>query len=88
MIRKDVTIINTLGLHARPAAQIVKIASQFPAKFWIEKDGQKINGKSIMGVMMLAAGKGSTLTLEVAGEGEAELLAAIEQLILDKFNEE
>jgi phosphocarrier protein len=88
MIRKEITVINTLGLHARPAAKIVKIAALYKASFWIEKDGERINGKSIMGVMMLAAEKGSKIMLEANGEGEEELIRELEQLFLNKFDEE
>ncbi|HEX7345016.1 MAG TPA: HPr family phosphocarrier protein [bacterium] len=88
MVRKEITVINTLGLHARPAAQIVKIAAQRKASLWIEKDGERINGKSIMGVMMLAAEKGSTITLEANGEEEEELICELEELFRNKFNEE
>ncbi len=88
MVRKEITVINTLGLHARPAAQIVKIAAQRKASLWIEKDGERINGKSIMGVMMLAAEKGSTLILETSGEEEEELIRELEELFRNKFNEE
>ncbi len=80
MLRKEITITNTLGLHARPAARIVKAAALSKANLWIEKDGQRVNGKSIMGVMTLAANQGSTITLEVEGEGEAELMAELEEL--------
>lgn len=88
MIRKEITIYNALGLHARPAAQIVKIAAQRKASLWIEKDGERVNGKSIMGVMTLAAEKGSTLMLEASGEEEQELIRDLEELIRNKFNEE
>jgi len=88
MIRKEVEITNRLGLHARPAAKIVKIASLSPANFWISKDGQRVNGKSIMGVMMLAAEKGSTIIVEADGEGETELIQEVEKLIQEKFGED
>ena len=88
MIRKEVEITNRLGLHARPAAKIVKIASLSPTNFWISKDGQRVNGKSIMGVMMLAAEKGSTIIVEADGEGETELIQEVEKLIQEKFGED
>ena len=88
MIRKEIEIINELGIHARPAAKIVKIASLSSANFWISKDGQRVNGKSIMGVMMLAAEKGSTVIIEADGEGDTELIEAVEKLILSKFDED
>ena len=88
MIRREVQIINELGLHARPASRLVKIASLSKADLWIEKDGQRVNAKSIMGVMMLAAEKGSTIILEANGEGEEELFTEILELIKNKFGEE
>jgi phosphocarrier protein len=72
MIEKDVKIINNAGLHTRPAATIVKIAAKYDSEFFIHKDGMHINGKSIIGVMTLAAEKGSTLTLSFDGEDEKE----------------
>ncbi|TKJ40622.1 phosphocarrier protein HPr [candidate division LCP-89 bacterium B3_LCP] len=88
MIRREVTILNELGIHARPASKIVKAASLSKANFWISKDGQKINGKSIMGVMMLAAEKGSTVVIEADGEGAEELIDQIVSLIENQFSEE
>ena len=88
MIRKEITIYNKLGLHARPAAKIVKIAAQHKASLWIEKDGERVNGKSIMGVMMLAAEKGSKILLEANGEEEEELIRELEELIQNKFDED
>ncbi len=88
MIRREVQINNELGLHARPASKVVKIASLSNADFWIEKDGQRVNGKSIMGVMMLAAEKGSTIIIEADGDGAEELIDKIERLINNKFCED
>jgi phosphocarrier protein len=88
MIRREVVILNELGVHARPAARIVKAASLRKASLWIEKDGERVNGKSIMGVMMLAAEKGSSIVLEADGEDEEELIEEIVKLIYDKFNED
>ncbi len=82
MIEKEITIVNNAGLHTRPAATIVKIAAQFTSEFFILKDGLNINGKSIIGVMTLAAAKGSLLTLSFEGDDEAEMAEAI----LDYFN--
>jgi phosphocarrier protein len=82
MIEKEVTIINNAGLHTRPAATIVKLAARYQAEFFIYKDGLSINGKSIIGVMTLAAEKGSTLTVTFEGADEEE--AAKE--IIDYFN--
>ncbi len=88
MIRREIIITNKLGLHARPASQIVKTAAVAKAKFWIEKDGERINGKSILGVMMLAAAQGSKLMLEADGEDEQELIANLVKLFQNKFNED
>jgi phosphocarrier protein len=88
MIRRDITIINKLGIHARPAARIVKAASLSKANFWIGKDGQRVNGKSIMGVMMLAAEQGSTVTIEAEGKEAQDLIDEIVKMIEDKFDEE
>ncbi|MBI1931211.1 MAG: HPr family phosphocarrier protein [Ignavibacteriales bacterium] len=82
MIEKKVEIINDAGLHTRPAATIVKIASKFKSEFFIHKDGMNINGKSIIGVMTLAAEKGSFLNLSFEGEDENEASEAI----VDYFN--
>lgn len=88
MIHREIVIINELGIHARPAAKIVKAAALSKANFWISKDGQRVNGKSIMGVMMLAAEKGSTVVIEADGEGEEELIQEIVTLIENKFDED
>jgi phosphocarrier protein len=85
---KDLVINNRNGLHARPAALFVKTANRFNAEIWIEKEGDRVNGKSIMGLMMLAAGKGSTLHLIVEGEDAEELVRALEELIQSRFGEE
>ncbi len=87
-INKKIEIINKLGLHARAAAQFVQLASSFIAHIEIEKDNRRVNGKSIMGVMMLAAAKGSEVTIYADGEDEEESLSKIEQLINNRFNEE
>ncbi len=84
---KDIEIINKLGMHARAAAQFVQLASSFSAHIELEKNGQRVNGKSIMGVMMLAAGKGSTITLHAKGEDENKSIDSLERLINDRFNE-
>lgn len=82
MIEKTITIINSAGLHTRPAATIVKIASKFQSEFYIYKDGMNINGKSIIGVMTLAAAKGSELKLSFEGEDEKDMAESI----VDFFN--
>lgn len=87
MIRREVEIVNKLGLHARAAAKFVTCASAFASHIQVERDGQRVNGKSIMGVMMLAAARGSRITLIVDGEDEAAAAAALERLISDRFGE-
>ena len=86
-MEREVIILNKLGLHARAAAKLVNVASGFAAEVLVEKDGQRINGKSIMGVMMLAASQGTAITLIVNGDREAEAMAALVALIDDKFGE-
>ena len=87
-VTKEMTVKNKLGIHARPAAMFVKIANKFHADITVEKDGQEINGKSIMGLMMLAAGQGSKLKVTAAGEDNARAMREIEQLIERKFDED
>lgn len=87
MIKKSVTISNKLGLHARASAKLTKIAGSFPCEVWLSRGDRRINAKSIMGVMMLAAGLGSTVELETNGEQEDEAMNAIIQLMNDKFGE-
>jgi len=88
MQKTEVTILNRLGLHARPASKLVKIASTGKSEVTLIKDGQRANGKSILGVMLLQAEQGSTLTLEVKGIDEEEVLSQIIELINDKFGED
>jgi|SRR5581483_2649243 len=85
---REFIVLNKQGIHARPAAQFVKIANRFSCNILVEKDGEKINGKSIMGLMMLAAGPGSKLTVYCDGEDCQEALNAIEALIKRKFDED
>jgi len=87
MVKKDFTILNKLGIHARPAAQFVKIANRFQADIFVERDGEEIDGKSIMGVMMLAAGHGSVITVTAEGTDESAAIDALGDLILRKFEE-
>ena len=87
MQSQTIKIINQLGLHARASAKLTKLASEFPCEIFIERKGRKVNAKSIMGVMMLAAGIGSEVQLETVGEQEQEALVAIVALINDKFGE-
>ena len=87
-IEKELTIVNRLGLHARPSAMFVKICSRYKADIWVEKDGEQVNGKSIMGLMMLAAGQGSKLRVTCEGSDAEKALEEIEGLIQRKFDEE
>ena len=84
---KEFLIKNRLGLHARAAAMLVKLTNGFKSEVFIEKDGQRVNGKSIMGVMMLAAGKGSTISVEVSGSDALAMLEQLEQLVDNRFGE-
>ena len=85
---KELTIVNRLGMHARPSAMFVKTASRFRAEIWVEKDGERVNGKSIMGLMMLAAGQGSKLLVSCEGADADKALEEIEAVILRKFDED
>ncbi len=87
MLKQDVLIINKLGLHARASAKLTQLASQYPCEVWLSRNARRINAKSIMGVMMLAAAKGSTITIETEGEQEQEAMTAILALINDFFGE-
>jgi phosphocarrier protein len=87
MIKTNTTISNKLGLHARASAKLTKLAGSFPCEVWLSKGERRINAKSIMGVMMLAAGIGSTIEVETDGTQEADANAAILALIADKFGE-
>ena len=88
MIRKDLPIVNKLGLHARAASHLVKTASDFKAKITVEKAGASANAKSIMGLMLLAAAKGHTVTVTADGEDEVAAMTAVESLIRNRFHEE
>jgi len=87
MIKNTTTISNKLGLHARASAKLTKLAGSFPCEVWIAKGERRVNAKSIMGVMMLAAGMGSEVTLEIEGQQEQDAMDAILALIHDKFGE-
>ena len=87
-VEKEITIINRLGLHARPAAMFVRIASKHRCDIWVAKEGEEISGKSIMGLMMLAAGQGSKLRIRAEGPEAAEAIKEIEELIQSRFNED
>ena len=85
---KELIVSNKLGIHARPAALFVKTANRFTSDIFVEKDGEKVNGKSIMGLMMLAAGPGSKLVVYAEGPDAAKALVEIENLVKRKFDEE
>lgn len=85
---RQVEIVNKLGLHARPCSKFVKLAATFRSDVWVTKDEDTVNGKSIMGLMMLAAGNGSRLTIVCEGADAEDALVALERLILTKFDEE
>jgi phosphocarrier protein HPr len=87
MSRTTTTISNKLGLHARASAKLTKLAGSFPCEVWISKGERRVNAKSIMGVMMLAAGVGSEVTIETIGERDEEAMTALLALIQDKFGE-
>src|ERR1700740_2292997 len=84
---KDFLVSNKLGIHARPAAMFVRTANRFACEIFVEKDGEKVNGKSIMGLMMLAAGPGSKLTVHAHGHDASQCLAELEALFKGKFDE-
>jgi len=83
----DVTIDNKLGLHARASAKLTELASRYQSEVWLSRNGRRVNAKSIMGVMMLAAGKGATVTIETEGADAEAALTAVQTLIADKFGE-
>jgi phosphocarrier protein len=87
MIKTTTTISNKLGLHARASAKLTKMAGSFPCEVWMSKGERRVNAKSIMGVMMLAAGMGSMVELETNGENEQDAMNALLALIVDKFGE-
>lgn len=88
MPQRVVPIVNRLGMHARAAAKFVSLASRFAADIHVSRDQQRVNGKSIMGVMMLAAAQGSEITIEAEGEDAGEALDALAELVADRFGEE
>ena len=87
MASAEALIVNELGLHARASAKLTQIASSFPCEIWLSRNGRRVNAKSIMGVMMLAAGKGASITIEANGDDAEAALAALQKLIADKFDE-
>ncbi|MFN3629641.1 MAG: HPr family phosphocarrier protein [Casimicrobiaceae bacterium] len=87
MPRRDIQIINKLGLHARASAKLTQLASSFDCEIALERNGRRVNAKSIMGVMMLAAGKGTTITIETEGSDAEAAMASLVALIEDRFGE-
>ncbi|MEO7728341.1 MAG: HPr family phosphocarrier protein [Burkholderiales bacterium] len=87
MLQQEVEIINKLGLHARASAKLTQLAGQFTSNIWVARNGRRVNAKSIMGVMMLAAAKGTTINIETDGPDEAAAMTAVTGLIADYFGE-
>ena len=87
MQKREIKIVNKLGLHARASAKLTQSASKFASSIWLTRNGRRVNAKSIMGVMMLAAGLGSTVELEADGADEAAAIETVEKLFADKFGE-
>jgi phosphocarrier protein HPr len=87
MATAEVQIVNRLGLHARASAKLTQLATGFVCEIWLARNGRRVNAKSIMGVMMLAAGKGASLIIEAQGEDAEAAIAALQKLIADKFDE-
>jgi len=87
MMKRELKVVNKLGLHARASAKLTQEAARFASAIWLSRKGRRVNAKSIMGVMMLAAGMGSTVELEAEGADEADAVSAIERLFADKFGE-
>ena len=88
MPRTETEIVNKLGLHARASAKLTQLASAFQSEIWLTRNGRRVNAKSIMGVMMLAAGKGSTIGIETEGSDADAALQALLKLVADKFGED
>ena len=87
MQQREVEIVNKLGLHARASAKLTQTAGQFESEVWLSRNGRRVNAKSIMGVMMLAAGMGAIVSIDAEGEDAAAALVALQKLIADKFDE-
>ena len=87
-VEKVLTVVNQLGIHARPAAMIVRVSNKYQCDIFFEKDDEQVNGKSIMGLMMLAAGQGSEIKGIAVGDGAEECLAELDSLFKSKFDEE
>jgi phosphocarrier protein HPr len=88
MLQREVEIINRLGLHARASARLTQVAARYKANVWLGRNGRRVNAKSIMGVMMLAAAKGSTVVVETDGPDEEQAMEAITKLIATRFDED
>ena len=88
MLQREVEIINKLGLHARASAKLTQVAGQFLADVWLTRNGRRVNAKSIMGVMMLAAATGATIVIETEGVDEADAMHALERLVANRFGED
>ena len=87
MLKREIKVVNKLGLHARASAKLTQLASSFKSAVWIARNGRRVNAKSIMGVMMLAAGMGSTVELETDGPDEQEAIDALGKLFSERFGE-
>lgn len=87
MLQQEAEIINKLGLHARASAKLTQVAGSFSSEIWLSRNGRRVNAKSIMGVMMLAAAKGSKILIETSGKDEAEAMQALQQLVASHFGE-
>ena len=88
MIERQIEIVNRLGLHARSAAKLVHLTSKYRSQVWLEKDGEKVDAKSILGILLLAAAQGSSVVVQCDGEDEQEAIEAIEALFVSRFDEE
>ncbi len=87
MLHEEIEIINKLGLHARASAKLTQTAGKYESEVWLSRNGKRVNAKSIMGVMMLAAAKGSVIGIEITGPDEGEAMKALRELIVDRFGE-
>lgn len=87
MLQQEAEIINKLGLHARASAKLTQVAGGYASEIWLSRNGRRVNAKSIMGVMMLAAAKGSKILIETSGSDETAAMQALQQLIADRFGE-
>jgi phosphocarrier protein len=88
VLREELPIVNKLGLHARASARLTQTAGRFQSEIWLSRNGKRVNAKSIMGVMMLAASKGSVIGVEVSGEDETQAMAALRDLVAGRFGED